>query len=399
MVIESVYGFGNKAGGWTNEHSGTAPPSFEPPRFFNEHKTAHVTPIMWMKLRDWHQKFQFDFPKQWAFEWQSVMDATGSPYSGYPYYFLNSVNRGSGVIGQFSQRQDEVFRTAFLRTIHWAMSRGMPPDFGRYLAKHTLPLNNGLANLRPVSRPIWLGARPEACCADGADLKRLCEEIIASGITAEGSLPVSLKIPISPEVQKFAALGITAVLVSPDFKHEQPDISDVVRKLFVLDPNSSFSGPLPTDDPADRLMEGEAGDLLPIVAGLYPDQLGFWHGEYFSLGIELPFSYILPNPGELHCLTNGLEVRTADGLAANWSVWHDNYSPLYPKGGNTRCGMLTTMPRKIIDDAENQTGRKLGWVVDLRIWASEKDYTPLVKARRLLFVRDRDEVSGANHNT
>jgi hypothetical protein len=95
------------------------------------------------------------------------------------------------------------------------------------------------------------------------------------------------------------------------------------------------------------------------------------------------------NPGEVHCLTNGLEVRTADGVAANWSVWHDNYSPLYPKGGDTRCGMLTTIPKQFIAGAEAETVRKLGWVIDLRIWSSEKDYTPLVKSQRQVFFMDK----------
>jgi len=385
MVVESVYGFGNKCGGWANAHSGTAPASFEPSRFFDEHKSAHVAPIMGMIFRDWQRKVGLDFPKQWAFEWQAVMDATSSPYSGYPYYFLNGVNRDSGVIGQFSQRQDEVFRTSFLRTIHWAMSHGMPLAHGTFLAEHTLPLNNDFANLRPVSRPAWLGTKPEDCCAEGADLERLCKEIIANGLAAESRLPVSIEIPISPEVHKFAAIGLTAVLASPDFERELPDASRVVRKLLILDPNSSFNGPLPIDEPNERLVTGEVGNCLPIVAGVFPDQMGFWHGEYFGMGIDLPMSYILPEPSSIQCNLNGLEIQTASGVVANWRVWHDNYSPLYPKGGETRCGMLTTMPRQIIADAENQTGRKLGWVVNLRVWASEKDYTPLIKSSRQLF--------------
>ena len=93
MVLEFVYGLGNRCGAWSNAHSGTAPASFEPSRYFLEHKGAHCAPVMGMVLRDLHRDYGLDLPKQWAFEWQSVNDATSSPLSGFPYWFLNGVNR------------------------------------------------------------------------------------------------------------------------------------------------------------------------------------------------------------------------------------------------------------------------------------------------------------------
>jgi hypothetical protein len=70
-----------------------------------------------------------------------------------------------------------------------------------------------------------------------------------------------------------------------------------------------------------------------------------------------------------------------------------HYSPLYPEGGHSRCGMLTTMPRQLIDNVAKQTSRKLSWVVDFRKWNSEKDYEPLEMVRQRTFFSIKAEAA------
>jgi hypothetical protein len=183
-ILRSIYGWGNICGGWSGAHAGAAPASFEPSDYFLRHKHSHVPPILWDGLERLYKKSNINFPKQWAFEWQELMERTQSPYSGYPYFFIDGTYRQTGVQGQFSQRQDEVYRSAYLRTLAYGVSTGMPMEYANWFASHSLTLNNDFANLKPTSRPQWLGTLPEECCAEGANVKLLCNTLLQNARTA-----------------------------------------------------------------------------------------------------------------------------------------------------------------------------------------------------------------------
>lgn len=387
-IFQQVYGYGNRCGGWSSAHSGEAPASFEQPKYFVRNKGAHVPLILWNTLSRLHARTGIDFPKHWAFEWQSIMDRTDSPHSDYPYYFVESTYRQAGVSGQFSLRQDDVFRSAFIRTVAFGVSKGMPSRYAHGLACETLTLNSELANLNPVSRPVWLSNLPEQCCADGADLETLVRKIIVAGSSSNGRLPISLKIPISAEVEKFAELEIAAVLATADFKCSSPNLHALGRNLWVLGEPSAFSGPLPEDDITTCTFAGDVGDCVPLAMTLYADPMGFWHVDYFSVGIALPMSCILPGPATIACRPQSLDVEVGGGSVAKWTVWHDNYSPLHAPEGHPRCGMLTVLDLPLVAQAEAKLMRELGWVARLRVWKSEKDYGELVMDEKRMFFFD-----------
>jgi hypothetical protein len=339
-------------------------------------------------FQDLHEEFGVDFPKQWAFEWQAVMDSTKSAYSEYPYHFTDGSYRQSGVSGQFSQRQDDVYRSAFLRAIAWGVNKRMPLGFANDLAAHTLTLNNDFANLKPIGRPSWLGALPEECCKDGTNFEALCKKLIEEGRRATGAVPISIKVPISPEVQKFGDLRVTAVIVSPDFRYERPALDHHGHKFWHLGESSSFNQSLSKDNASDYLIKGERGTYLPIAMNIWPIPLGFWHHDYFATGISLPMSYALPSPGSVCCRVDSLAVEVDGSTVSVWQVWHDHFSPLHAQGGSPRCGMVTTMLPETLSGAEKANGRKLGWVVQRRVWKSEKDYSELELNDESLFFFD-----------
>lgn len=380
-VIQQVYGYGHRCGGWSGAHSGDAPASFEPSKYFTNNKGAQVPPILWHTLMR-VGRGRIDLQKQWAFEWQAIMDSTRSPHSGYPHFFVDGLYRQRGITGQFSQRQDDVFRSAFIRTIAFAVSKGMPIDYAQDVACETLPLNSDFANVNPVVRPAWLSSFPEQCCAEGADFGALVRQIIVAGSNATGQMPAALRIPISPEVEKFGELEITAVLMTPDFEGSPPDLHSKGRKLWYLRESSAFRGALPEDELATCILAGDKGDCVPLAMTIYTHPMGFWHHDYFRIGVALPMSYILPDGASISCQPQSLDVNLYGAVVSKWSVWHDHYSPLHAPEGHPRCGMLTTISSDLITSAAAALGRKLAWVVRLRIWRSETDYGELAMNER-----------------
>jgi hypothetical protein len=383
-IIEQVYGYGHRCGGWSDAHSGEAPASFEPPKYFMTYKGAQVPPILWSTLKRAARKGA-DLPKQWAFEWQSIMDRTNSPHSGYPYYFIDSAYRQRGVSGQFSQRQDDILRSAFIRTIAFAVSIGMPLDCAYLLVGETLTLNNEFANLKPVQRPAWLSNFPEQCCAANADLEELVRGIVSAGSNADNQMPISLRIPISPKVEKFGELEITAVLATEDFAGSAPDLHSRGRKIWFLGGSSALSGSMPEDDLAACTFGGDKGNCVPLAMGLYVHPMGFWQLDYLR-GVNLPMSFVLPESPTISCYAQSLAVEVEGVSLSTWSVWHDHYSPLHAPGGHPRCGTLTKMNSNAVTSATTKLGRRLAWIASLRLWKSEKDYSDLVvDEKRIVF--------------
>jgi hypothetical protein len=314
------------------------------------------------------------------------MDRTKSPHSGYPHFFIDGMYRQRGVTGQFSQRQDDILRSAFIRTVAFAVSKGMPIGYAQDLVGETLTLNNGLANMSPVQRPAWLSDFPEQCCSQGADLEALARAIVSAGSISDSQIPIHLRIPISPETEAFAELQITAVLVTPDFKGAAPDFAKRGRNLWILGDSSDLRGYLPEDEIPECTFAGDNGDCIPFAMGLYVHPMGFWHHEYIRAGIALPMSFIMPEPAIIGCSTQSLDVAIDGALASSWSIWHDHYTPLHAPEGHPRCGTLTKIVPSLVTTATNKLSRRLGWVVSLHVWRSETDHGELtMDERRIMF--------------
>jgi hypothetical protein len=214
-------------GGWEHAHSGPVPASFKPDKFFLDHKSAHVPPILGNQLERLEERQDLPFTRQWAFEWRNLMDKIKAPASGYPYYFADASLERSGIRSQFCQRQSEIYRSAFLRTFACAVdSWKMPIRNATEFCLDTLPLNRGFIAIDPIQRPSWLSSIPEKSSEPGAPLKTLLGPLLKLGANRPGMRPVSMKIPLAVEVSEFAELSIMAVLATKDFV---PDADMEVR--------------------------------------------------------------------------------------------------------------------------------------------------------------------------
>ena len=152
-----MYGIGQICGGWASAHSGEALEYFTIEKYFDDYKRSHVPQIFCDDIEWLERTTGLPFARQWAYEWRQVMDATRSPYSGFPYYFIDASLRQSGIGGQFSQPQCDVYRSAYLRTLAFAVSEwNMPLRTAVSYSANCLPLNPGLLNVRPIKRPKWL---------------------------------------------------------------------------------------------------------------------------------------------------------------------------------------------------------------------------------------------------
>jgi hypothetical protein len=376
MLLQHIYGVGNRKGGWRIAHSGLAPDDFAPSKYFEDHKTAHVPLVFSSQIDRLESKFWFPFARQWAFEWQRLMDRGGIPYSDFPYHFVGNLAR-SGIVGQFELAQSDVMRSAYLRMLACAFSEGAmtAPQTGFY-AMDCLPINRGLFRIKPVDRPVWLSEIPEECCAAGASLKAGARKLIAASINSPGMRLVSLLTPIKANLFEFGDLTISAVMATDDFV--PPDMKESYFSLgvpWLLPDTITFEGGLDEEDTERVTVEGKTGRCTPVCLDVFPMPFGYWLADYLVAGYALPAPYLFANPPKVTCDEGGIWMRTDGSIVAKLSVWHDRWTPLYAKdGGHTRCGILTEMSTSALEQALERHGLSLGWVAQLRLWSRKTDH-------------------------
>lgn len=390
LMLQHVYGYGWRRGDWTDAHSGFAPLDFKPRKYFEEHSRAHVPPILRTHFERLESETGFPFMRQWGFEWQRLTDEYKVPHSDYPYYFVGPNLTRSGVVGQFSQAQCDVYRSAYLRTLAAAVSlRAITAQNSGFFALDNLPLNRELLNLRPGSRPAWLEDLPERACEVDSPLEEIARSLVQPRGVDETMRPVSLHVPINGKLYEFGELFISAVLATPDFVPNEDDDHYFSREtLWPLNDGLSFGGSLDNEDTTRFFTDGQVGKVLPVCIGLVPMPFGFWHGEYMHQGMALPAAYNLPGDAQVFCDTSGVRAEHEGKAISTLSIWHDQWTPLYAPKGTTRCGMMTDFSIADLARAEEKHGLKLGWVAQLRLWKRESDFGEFQLNERRIFFFD-----------
>ena len=388
MILERTYGLGGAMGGWEWTHSGRAPVDFEGGIYFEEHKEAHVPPIFLNNLRKLQGVRGHPFLRQWAYEWKILRDRLGTHCTRYPHYFDDVLDARARIMGQYWQRIREVYLSAYLRTLAYAVSEwGLPQKIAEGYCVDMVHGIAGLFDVEPGVRPPWLSDFPERFCSPGADFAPLVRELVQAA-RAEGMTLVSLDTPVASSVQKFANLTLSAHLVMPDY--ELPDGAFLYEKmpwLLVAD-TFDLKGPPAVITIEEASTEGKMGNEVAVCSCLFPIPFGTWQGDYFRMGLRIPAPYTVSNT-EIRCTHESIDCVASDGKAASRTrIWNDNWTPPHPKGGSTRCGTATMIDQEVLAQAMERLGRKLAFFIRLRIWDREKEYGEYSESERIFFLLD-----------
>jgi hypothetical protein len=388
LLFQGIYR--ERLGGWLNSHSGPAPVGYQAEKYFEEYNGQVIPLALSSHFQRLQDKQGLPFQKQWAFEWRKLMDTTDSPYSSFPYHFMDNVRGREGISGQFSLSQCNVYRSAFLRTLAFAVQQWrMPRNVALIAAACCLPLSRGLHALRPVARPAWLKDVPEACCKPAAPLEKLTRRLIKTNIASNGMRPVSLRIPISNAVTEFGELSIEGFYATSDFVPKDDFINNHSRMIFwPITDLISFEGQLPEQGVDEYLIEGITGSCIPICLNTWPSSFGFWQNDYIHLGFAFPAPHNFETPLHVDSSNGWVGFSSAGRRAGYWRTWHDNWIPIHGKDGHTRCGGLTELKTTVLGSTAARLGMELVWYVKLSLWQRQSEYGAPILTARSAFFRD-----------
>ncbi len=388
LMLQAIYGPIQMKREWENLHSPEVSRLYKPETYFLNHRSVYVPPLLGNEFEKLEKETGFPFICQWAFEWHQLMESTKAPYSSHPYYFVEPSLTRSGIFGQFSQRQCDVYQSAYLRALACAVDCCyLPEDLAAGVALHALPLNRGLGELNIAERPVWLSDIPEKCINPEESLEPLARNLIKPGLEQEDMRPVVLKTPMSADVAEFSNVSIRAILASTDFEYRE-HCSLRGGLILPLPDGVTIKGILGKKNISNFTSSGIAGAAAPLCLDLFPVPMGLWLVDYLRFGIPLPAPYVFENDVEVACSSNCIEVISSGKKVASWKVWHDRWTPLHAKDGATRCGMLTELREDEISKAQDRHGMALGWLVELNVWKQKEEHEPFELSRRREFFFD-----------
>ncbi|MBD8194225.1 hypothetical protein IFR35_22775 [Pseudomonas fluorescens] len=373
MLLERIYGSG--MGGWDHTHAGEAPYDFEASNYFEKYCTAHVPPILQTNLRRLERASGFPFVQQWAFEWEFLRDNLGTTLTEYAHYFGDSLEARSGIIGQFWQRMRDVYVSAYLRTLAHAISEwGLPQHIAEGYCLDIVEAVAGIFDIEFGNRPKWLSNLPEQFFAPDADLDKITRELLTAS-QQEGMTIVSLDLPISTSVHKYARLQLTAHLITENYQVPHGKFLYEKMPILPIDKTFSLEGP-----PANITLEEAnsngslGGSEAAVCTCLFPIPFGTWQSDLFGVGLTIPAPYIVSNT-KINCTAAGINLLSeSEELVSTTRVWNDNWTPTHPKSGSTRCGVTTMMDKFYLERAKLRLDRNLVFFVRLRTWARTEEY-------------------------
>lgn len=376
FLLEVLYGPGSALGGWERAHSGEVPDEFEPDDYFLQHKAAHLPPIFFTELRDLANKTRLPFVNQWAWEWKNLRDRLGTGYTLYPHYFDGYGETRSGVVGQYQQRQTEIFRSALLRTFSLAATDwGMPTRLAvDHLLEH-IPAIGGLFDLDPSERPACVGDLPEKCLAGDSDLESILREWVRMNRRGARNC-VSLVSPFPFESAKYGDVYVGAFLVTPDFQLPTDNGLYEPMDFTLVRDTLSLQGVVQTTTLDHMKRDGSAGWSVPVCSSLFPIPHGYWNSDFFAIGLPIVTPYCLQTKVAVQVRGGFLAQIAGENILATTTVWNDTWTSNYAIGGTTRCGAAAELKNEIFRQLPGSVsaGLRLAWFIKSRVWKRAKEY-------------------------
>ena len=98
-----------------------------------------------------------EFVRQWAFEWQHLVDGLNAPTSIEPLReWIGGAQEGDYRPVVVDTWMSEIYRSSYLRALHWVVSEGRLP-FGDAMvfARELCPVGLLLWRCKPNAKPTW----------------------------------------------------------------------------------------------------------------------------------------------------------------------------------------------------------------------------------------------------
>ena len=363
------------------------------PEFFEKYVRDFLPPIHFERARYIERTCRCAFLRQWAFEWQQLVDESNAPMSVEPLReWMRGAREGHYRPVVVDTWMSEIYRSSYLRALHWVLSEGrLSFDVAIVLAGEVCPVGLLLWPCKPNARPPWwpsvsvesggtLDVAPASIFGavealwnrqrqrglwDGEEeLGTRCVLGAARGIVVETTVKYYLEIA-----------GVFQRAVGP----EAPSIESVGVWVFG---EGLRRGAGPAIGPLEREARVELGDLefnsvddwqvAPAIASRgYTSRWQYWRME----GVSLPAEGFAGEALSLEVGDQSVIQRGASGYAyGRWWDWTDGVREEIVDTVPPRSGQVLSLDRARVEEMEEATGSTFCWVCRLTMYDQPRSY-------------------------
>jgi hypothetical protein len=362
-------------------NSGQFPNEFEINPFFIKYSGNFLPPIYMNIIKNIESVKGVPLIKQWAFEWTSILySESKDPSAGSLNFFYEHEYSDYTVVRDTFL--SEVYRSAYLRTISWAIASGAISEIeGEFLAIKTCPIDLGLWFLKSNVRPEWwpiLSITSESVDIPNCiwDLTNTIwtrqKAIIGDWIISEASGYVYKEnILYDLEINGFFRNN------SEENNYDLPSLSDKYRSIndINFDPFTTglnFQGII--EQRSADSFRTQFGDLIPTSCFIDPHTTPRWQFWRMYRQIWFPNSCISPSVLVFKCSSNAIIVYDGEETIGKWIDWKDILREKATANLPPLTGQYLQIKRDKVNEFLQENDSTFCWICCLKKYEREHDY-------------------------
>lgn len=364
---------------WTRCHSGPITPIFEPPEFFEKFRTNFLPPIYSTWMKEVQDRTLLPMLRRWAFEWMQLVSTLGYQPSAQ---VLDFGGRPPGLRMLVDFPLSEVYRSAYLRSLAWAVTSGkLSEEAAAFLAYEACPIDLGLWRVQPgIKPPWWPTPKPSAGTIDTipaqvwAALLNLWDKrrevfsenalLAASGSVLQGSAIYSLSIRAMFQ----AANGP----VSGD-PREIMQACDEAQGSY-SSRGAYFGGFLNLIKPEDISLVSHDWSILPASVYVRPHVFSRWQYWRGYRGVQLPAPFLASEKFSFRCEPDSIKIFDGAAQIGSWQDWTDGVTEEFVNDVPHPHGWALEASWDLVDKFARQSRSTLSWICEVKVLHREHEH-------------------------
>jgi len=367
---------------WEGLNSGSAPVDFRIDPFFTKYSQVFLPPLYTSLAQEIQRESHLPFVRQWAFEWHKILEDIVKKPSTDPLHFAGREYSDHYVAIDFEL--SEVYRSAFLRALAWAIMVGcLSAEKAEYFALTTCPVDLGLWGLKSISRPPWW-PRADECEGSpntiGAEIWKQVEALWkeqTSGndwIIAEISGRVFEKTTIY-DLEIFSIFRSDKELLATDLE----ELTEWYKWKNYVQHNAyglCFEGVVRRTPPDASVKTFSECRVLPATCRILPVTIPRWQFWRMYRGIWIPAPFLSYSPLAFRCLDEALIVDDGKKIVGKWTDWTDGLEQKITANLSPATGQHLLVRRQNIETFTEKTSSMFCWICRLTGYHRTHDYSP-----------------------
>ena len=303
--------------------------------WFDRYRNSAVPPIFSNRLAHLEESTGFPFLRRWQHDWRWLQMTDSREAAEYPHFFAG-VDRFRR--GQFDLGQRELYVSAYLRTLHFALIQGiLPLHVAESHALAALPMNRGLVDVEPHPTPAWTD---KVSLDDTQDIRRQAESLWlnAESDTKVGERLLAMRL-IDCTHLGFVEIKMDQVIGRHGFTKGPAKAMEL--DILMISKRPADVGGIVGDDSDRDVLRGRSP--ITIAQHICPTYIGRVHIGVAN-NIRLASPSILEMPVYVRCEPSGICLVNGSRVLSRWVHWYRNWTPVFfPELGSTVSSMTTIL--------------------------------------------------------